>query len=123
MRNIVILTFVVTLFSPFAAEAKRMGPAKVEPVVYEGVRYTAPNDDGKRGYIHAEDAKTGKALYDIEVFKTKIDPGLEEDIQWVFITGMKMEGGSLMVVNDEKGNIYAVDLKTRKVVQPPTVRG
>ena len=117
MRNVVFLaTVVATLFSPFAAEAKRMGPAKVEPVVYEGVRYTAPNDDGKRGYIHAEDAKTGKALYDIEVFSVKVEPGLEEDVQWKFIRGMKIEGGSL-IVNDEKGGIYAVDLKTRKVRQ------
>ncbi len=36
-----------------------------------------------------------------------------------FIKGMKIEGGSL-IVNDEKGGIYAVDLKTRKVIQSPT---
>lgn len=120
MRNIIFPAAVVaTLFSPLAVEAKRIAPAVVEPVVYEGVRYTAPNDDGKRGYIHAEDAKTGKALYDIEVFSVKVKPGLEEDVQWNFIKGMKIEGGSL-IVHDEKGGIYAVDLKTRKVIPLPT---
>ena len=47
---------------PAAALAKRAAPLPVAPVVYEGVRYLAPNDDGRRAYIQAWDAQTRKQL-------------------------------------------------------------
>ena len=53
---------------PWAAFAKRSAPAKVEPVVHQGVRYVAPNDDGRRAYIVASDAETNKKLWDLTVF-------------------------------------------------------
>ena len=43
----------LTLLLPQLASAKRIAPMKVDPVVYEGIRYVAPNDDGRRGYIEA----------------------------------------------------------------------
>jgi hypothetical protein len=46
-RLLIVLLFTLIL-SPFAA-AKRIAPAQVEPVIYEGIRYLAPNDDGRRG--------------------------------------------------------------------------
>jgi hypothetical protein len=44
----------------------------------------------------------------------KIDPGLEEDVQWVFITALELDGGKLRVTNG-KGEQYTLDLKTKKV--------
>ena len=35
---------------PHLASAKRLSPVEVDPVIYEGIRYVAPNDDGRRGY-------------------------------------------------------------------------
>ena len=101
------------LLMPVATQAKRMEPAKVEPVVYEGVQYSVPNDDGKRAYVTATDVKSGKKLYEIEIFKPKIDPGLEEDVQWVFIKELRMDNGQL-IVTVEGGLSFAVDLKTRQ---------
>jgi hypothetical protein len=43
-----------------------------------------------------------------------IDPKLEEDVQWVFITGLSISGGSLLV-EDEKGRCYVVNLDTKAV--------
>ena len=43
----------LTLLVPQLASAKRIAPGKVDPVIYEGIRYVAPNDDGRRGYIEA----------------------------------------------------------------------
>jgi hypothetical protein len=43
----------LTLLLPQLATAKRLPPMKVDPVVYKGIRYGAPNDDGRRGYIEA----------------------------------------------------------------------
>ena len=47
---------------PCLIYAKR-APAKVEPVIYQGVRYVAPNDVGRRGYIEAWDVRNNKKLW------------------------------------------------------------
>src|ERR1700677_1170478 len=114
MRTSIFTALIATFLLPSIAQAKRMEPAKVHPVEYDGIRYTAPNDDGRRGYIQAVDVKTGKTLYEIVVFKNTIDPAMEEDVQWVFIKSLKIEKG-VLIVTDERDHVYAVDLKTRAV--------
>jgi hypothetical protein len=98
------------------AAAKRIAPAKVEPVVHEGIRYVAPNDDGRRAYIEAWDVQTNSKLWSLTVFTNTIDPKLEEDIQWVFIKALSVENGVLLVTS-EHGRRYQVDLKTRTVTE------
>ena len=71
----------VMAFLPCLAAAKRIPPAKVAPVVYESIRYVAPNDDGRRAYIEAWDIQTNSKLWDLTVFTNRIDPKLEEDVQ------------------------------------------
>jgi hypothetical protein len=39
-------------------------------VVYEGIRYVAPNDDGRRAYIEAQEIQTNRKLWDLTVFHT-----------------------------------------------------
>jgi len=36
----------LTVLLPQLASAKRLPSVKVDPVLYEGIRYVAPNDDG-----------------------------------------------------------------------------
>ena len=55
-----------TLLLPQRAPAKRLPPAKVDPVIYEGIRYVAPNEDGRRGYIEAWNVGTDKKLWGID---------------------------------------------------------
>ena len=98
------------------AFAKRIAPVKVDPVIYEGIRYVAPNDDGRRGYIEAWNVATNKKLWELTIFVNAIDPNLEEDVQWVFIKALKIQDGSLMVTT-ERGKTYQVDLKTRGITQ------
>jgi hypothetical protein len=93
--------------------AKRVPPKAVAPVVYRGTTYSAPNDDGRVGYILASDSD-GKRLFQIHIFDTEIDPKLEEDVQWVFITKLKLTGNSL-VVRDEKSRCYTVNLDAKSV--------
>ena len=52
---------------PHLAYAKRTPAPKVDPVVYEGVRFTAPNDNGRRAYFQAWNAETGKKLWEVTV--------------------------------------------------------
>ena len=116
MSRFVLIFVALALLLPSLALAKRVAPAKVEPVIYQGVRYTAPNDDGRRGYIEAWDVQTNKKLWDLTIFTNRIDPTLEEDVQWVFIKALNIRDGAL-VVTSERDKIYRVDLKTKTVTE------
>jgi len=116
MSRFVLIFVAAVLLLPSLALAKRVAPAKVEPVVYQGVRYIAPNDYGRRAYIEARDVQTNKMLWDLTVFTNRFDPTLEEDIQWVFITALNIRDGAL-VVTSERDKIYRVDLKTKTVTE------
>ena len=116
MSRFLIIFVAVALLLPSLALAKRVAPAKVEPVIHQRVRYIAPNDDGRRAYIEAWDVRTNKKLWDVTVFTNRIDPTLEEDIQWVFIKVLNIRDGAL-VVTSERDKIYRVDLKTKTVRQ------
>ena len=65
MSRFVLILIPVALLLPSLALAKRLAPANVKPVVYQGVRYIAPNDDGRRAYIEARDVQTDKELWDL----------------------------------------------------------
>jgi len=93
--------------------AKRAVPKPVAPIVYRGITYSAPNDNGEVGYILASDS-AGKKLFQIKVFEIEIDPKLERDVQDVFITDLKLQGNSL-IVRDERFRCYSVNLETRIV--------
>ena len=108
--------------SPNEQRAKRSAPAEVKPVVYQGIRYTAPhwvNANGQRiagGYVEAFDVKTNKKRWRLRVYEIRYDPQLEKDVQDVFITSLAIEKEMLVVVN-QRGERYDVDLKSRKVTK------
>jgi len=101
------------LLSVESASAKRDTPKPVIPVVYKGITYSAPNHARVTNYVYAADS-TGKELFRIKVFEMPIDPNLEEDVQWTFITELTLTGSSLRV-KDEKGRCYVINLDTKAV--------
>jgi hypothetical protein len=105
---------------PHLASAKRLSPVEVDPVIYEGIRYVAPNDDGRRGYIEAWNVGTNKKLWELTIFTNGIDPNLEEDVQWVFIKALNIQDGRLMVTS-ERGMTYRVDVNTKATTQPDSL--
>jgi hypothetical protein len=107
---ILLLSLLLCVDSVFA---KRGAAKPVPPIIYKGITYSAPNNGALINWVLASDP-TGGELFRIKVFDMPIDPRLEEDAQWVFITGLRLSGGSLLV-EDEKGRCYAVDLDTRAV--------
>jgi len=112
MSRFIIIFLTVALLSPLAL-AKRAAPAKVESIIHQGIRYIAPNDDGRRAYIEAWGVRTDKKLWDLTVFTNRIDPNLEEDVQHVFIKTLRVRDGTL-IVTSERGETYRVDLKTKR---------
>ncbi len=110
----------LTLLLPQLAPAKRRPPVKLDPVIYEGIRYVAPNDDGRRGYVEAWNVGTNKKLWELTLFTNRIDPNLEEDVQWVFIKALNIQDGRLMVTS-ESGKTYQVDVNTKAITQPDSL--
>jgi hypothetical protein len=106
------VVLVSLLLCAHPASAKR-APDPVAPVFYKGVTYSAPNNSGMINYVLASDS-SGKELFRIKVFDMPIDPRLEEDAQWVFITHLELSGDFLLV-KDEKGRCFAISLTTRAV--------
>lgn len=95
------------------AYAKRLPPKPVPPVSANGIEFSAPHDV-LMGLVVATDIKSGAVIWRRQVYSVKIDPSLEEDIQWCFITSIKVEHGNL-VVNNERGYIYRINLRTLQV--------
>jgi hypothetical protein len=107
---------VLVLLLPQLASAKRIAPEKVDPVIYQGIRYVAPNDAGRRGYVEAWNIRTNKKLWELTIFTNTIASNLEEDVQWVFIKELSLQDGKLLVTT-ERGRIYQVDLTTKEITQ------
>src|SRR5882724_11592923 len=121
LRIAFVPTLFLTVFLPGSISAKRIAPAAVEPVFHQGIRYVAPNDDGRRAYVEAWDVQTNKKLWDLTVFTNRIDPQLEEDVQWVFINHLSLHDGTLIVAA-ERGNTYEIDLKTKAITKSDAER-
>lgn len=110
------IVFPVMALLACLTSAKRTAPPKVEPVIHDGIRYVAPNDDGRRAYIQVWDVQTDKKLSELTVFTNHIDPKLEEDVQWVFINKLNVLDDTLLVAS-ERGKTYRIDLSTKAITQ------
>lgn len=87
-NKILVIIFGLTFFLASSVCAKRQLPKDVNPIVYEGIKYTAPTD--KMGYVVASDVKTGKVLWEKKVYEVTYQMGLEQDVQDVFISGLEI---------------------------------
>jgi hypothetical protein len=103
-----------------SVNAKRKAPASVSVVEHAGVRYLVEPytiEDGERknaGVITAQDIKTGTEIWSITVYVVDRQPGLESDVQDVFINALSIDADkNLLIVKNERGHTYWVDLKKR----------
>jgi len=94
--------------------AKRSAPADVAPVVIQGIEYSAPHD--AMAFVVARNVSSGKELWRVRIYEVRVKAGLERDVQDVFITSLTEKNGALLIAN-ERGEKYALDLKTRKVTR------
>ena len=110
MKNFIAIIFLcsVCCFS----FAKRIAPKGVIPVKANGIIYTAPRE--KMGFIVAKDEKTGKILWNKQVYVVKYIQNLEDDVQDVFIKSVKLDKNTLIIKN-EKNYTYFLDINSLKV--------
>jgi hypothetical protein len=99
---------------PDTPSASRPAPPVIAPITRDGVRYESRWSHN--GVLFAVDEKSGKPLWQVEVFKYLIDEQVETDVQEVFFESMALDAtGETMLIEDELGVRHLVDLKTRKV--------
>jgi len=113
-RAVFAAALFLVAFVTSPANAKRSVPRAVEPVTVHGVTYSAPAT--AMGFVVACDASSGRELWRQRIYRVHIDPTLERDVQDVFITSLTLRGGSLVIAN-EHGERYALDLSTRKITR------
>ena len=113
-RAVFAAALCVVAFVTGPANAKRTVPRTVEPVTVQGVTYSAPAT--AMGFVVAFDASSRRELWRQRIYRIRVDPSLERDVQDVFITSLTLRGGSLVIAN-EHGKRYALDLSTRKVTR------
>jgi len=116
-----ILSFFILGCIVIIVKAKRSSPNEVEPVIYSGIKYTAPHE--KMGYVETFNNITGEKLQEIKVYDVKIDPNMEADVQGIFITNLSVVNGKLIIIN-EAGIKYEIDIEGHDAVsRPPSGRG
>ncbi|WNG40106.1 hypothetical protein F0U61_45310 [Archangium violaceum] len=98
---------------PQPPSASRTAPPVIAPITRDGVRYESRWSH--RGVLFAVDEKSGKPLWQVEVYKYLVDEQVETDIQEVYFKSMTLDAnGEALLIEDERGVRHQVDLKTRK---------
>jgi hypothetical protein len=102
---------------------KRAGPAAVAPVTIGQVRYEAVpwgrlrELDQNGGYIAAIDENSGQELWILKVYDVRYDGDMEDDKQDLFITRIEPKDSRTLLIENENGERFIVDLPTR-IVKP-----
>ena len=103
--------------------AKRRPPPQVAAVTLDGVRYEqavlARGEAGggqRTGWLAAWRGTSDEPLWRVRVYELKMDERLEGDVQDVFFATMTAspDGHELRITN-ERGDRFAVDVRTRAV--------
>ncbi len=104
----------VTLLWPATAFAKRRAPSPIPAIVWQGVEYRAPLDVDHMGHVQAFELPSHRKLWETKVYYVWTIPLLEEDNQWVFVSGMRIQDGKLLV-SSEAGKNYKLDVRTGRI--------
>lgn len=99
----------------------RNPPPRVAAVSRKGVRYeqnlgASEAEFGQvGGVLSARDAKKGALLWSLKVYDNKRKAGLEGDVQDVFFRSMAFDASGLLLIENELGQRFSVDVEARKV--------
>jgi hypothetical protein len=122
MKTIIYATALMTLLSANVM-AKRAGPSEVPQIETEKAVFSAPHfPEGDRkqngGVVEARDPKTKKLLWLVQIYKTKYNEALEQDVQDVFIKSLTLDKvHNLLIMSDENSRVFVLNLSTKKVTQ------
>jgi hypothetical protein len=103
--------------------AKSAAPKEVPAIATEQAVFSVPHfPEGERiqngGVVEARDPKTKKLLWQVQIYKTRYDEALEQDVQDIFIKSLTLDKvHNLLVMSDENSRVYVLNLATKKVTQ------
>jgi hypothetical protein len=104
--------------------AKRVAQPIVSPIVTPHTIYSAVSTGVEKGqeirggFIEARHSKHRKLLWKTKIYQTDYDLKLERDVQDIFIKTLTHEKShNLLVMSDEKGRVFVLDLKSQKFTQ------
>jgi hypothetical protein len=108
------LILAANFYFTISADAKRAAPQTVAPIIKDGIEYSVPLN--RTGYVVATWTKTHREIWSRQIYVIKYEykQGLEEDVQWVFINGLRFENDKLRITN-EKGGQFELDPETLAV--------
>ena len=112
-QNGIILAAIIALLT-LTAYARRDLPTKVDPVTGDGIQYEAPNRLTRVVVVEAWDETSHKLLWEQTVYEMKIDPELEEDVQWDFIKTLQLDGNTLIIATESR-RAFRLNVKTREI--------
>ena len=110
-QAIFALIFGIVVSAASVANAKRVGPPKVNSVVYQGIEYRAPTGRMNIGMIEAWGVKSNRLIWRRQIYVVKYQEWLEQDVQDVFINRIEPQNGALIITN-ERGDKYSLDLQS-----------
>ena len=122
MKTIIHAAVLIALLST-SVMAKRAAPEEVPPVKPEQAVFSAPHfPEGERkqngGVVEARDPQTNALLWQVAIYVTKYDEGLEQDVQDVFIKPLTLDKvHNLLILSDEKSRAFVLNLTTKKVTR------
>ena len=101
--------------------ASRLPPLQVPPVTIGGIEFRqllGPDDasDASRGGYLGAFAADGSPLWTLQVYASPRRPDLEGDVQDVYFTAIVAEANGQLLIENEAGARFRVDVTTRTVV-------
>jgi len=116
LRKITLLLFLLTTCPLWA---KRLPPPVILPVD-DGIYRFVIRENGKPnhanfykgGHVVAYLKATGEMLWEKYLYKVEVDPKVEADVQNVFIYKMFLQKPSLLILENERHEWFALDRRT-----------
>ena len=107
--------------TPLQISGDRNAPPSVPSVLRNGVRFEQNLNASEAefgqvgGILNARDAKTKAVLWSLKIYENKRRPGLEGDVQDVFFRSMTFDPKGRLIIENENGERFAVNVDERKV--------
>lgn len=103
----------------------RIPAAQVAPLEIDGIRYEQVRNglvaglDQMGGYLAARDVSNNTELWKIKVYDNIRDPAKEGDVQDVFFESMQLQSDGTLLIENERGKHFVVDLEARTSTPKP----
>lgn len=115
VNKTIVFLFLFTLCAATPSFSKRMPSPHVQPIVKDGIEYSAPPDS--IGFVVASWMNENEEKQEIwrrQIYTIKYKHDIEYCLQEVYIEGLKFDNGKLIILN-EAGGQFELDIDSLDV--------